>query len=470
MLIVDDDIRNIYSLTSVLESYDVEVLHAERGRDGIVILEQTPGIDVALIDIMMPEMDGYETMQQHPLEPRDSRDIPLIAVTAKAMKGDRQKCLDAGASDYIAKPVDIDLLLALLRVWIGKARDRRASGAAAAGADGGRVGDDRGASRSTRRKPTSSTARSRAAAPRRRSARAGAGRRRRRAQSARHPNGARGPRRGRDRRVGRRGAAPPAQGRVRGDPARRLHARHGRLRDRPDHPRARADQAHPDRLPVRGQQGKGASDARLCDGRGRLCVQAGRAGRAALQGRGVRRPLRDDARRSSARPSRSSSCSTPICAPMPSGCGSSRSCASPSSARRRSSSRCRSSSIWSRSSASPRVPAVRRRQFRGDDRLHASTHVQDNPTLWAERLHPEDRERAIAALDARRATGALVGRISLAMRRRQYKHFLDQAVLLQGREGRPLRVCRHADSTSPSARSLREAAAPGAARWTRSAS
>ncbi|HVM38654.1 MAG TPA: HAMP domain-containing protein [Sphingomicrobium sp.] len=122
MLIVDDDIRNIYSLTSVLESYDVEVLHAERGREGIAILEQTPGIDIALIDIMMPEMDGYETMQQIRQRPALA-ELPLIAVTAKAMKGDRQKCLDAGASDYIAKPVDIDLLLALLRVWIARSRD-----------------------------------------------------------------------------------------------------------------------------------------------------------------------------------------------------------------------------------------------------------------------------------------------------------------------------------------------------------
>jgi CheY-like chemotaxis protein len=123
ILIVDDDIRNIYSLTSVLESYDVEVLHAERGRDGILILEQTPGVDIGLIDIMMPEMDGYETMQQIRARP-ELADLPLIAVTAKAMKGDRQKCLDAGASDYIAKPVDIELLLALLRVWISRARER----------------------------------------------------------------------------------------------------------------------------------------------------------------------------------------------------------------------------------------------------------------------------------------------------------------------------------------------------------
>ena len=129
VLIVDDDIRNIFSLTSVLESHDVEVLHAERGKDGILILEQTPGVDVALIDIMMPEMDGYETMQQIRERP-ELADLPLIAVTAKAMKGDRQKCLDAGASDYIAKPVDIELLLALLRVWVARARDSAAAAAA----------------------------------------------------------------------------------------------------------------------------------------------------------------------------------------------------------------------------------------------------------------------------------------------------------------------------------------------------
>jgi len=122
VLIVDDDIRNIFSLTSVLESHDVEVLHAERGKDGILILEQTPSVDVALIDIMMPEMDGYETMKEIRKQ-AGLADLPLIAVTAKAMKGDRQKCLDAGASDYIAKPVDIELLLALLRVWVARSRE-----------------------------------------------------------------------------------------------------------------------------------------------------------------------------------------------------------------------------------------------------------------------------------------------------------------------------------------------------------
>jgi CheY-like chemotaxis protein len=123
VLIVDDDIRNIYSLTSVLETYGIDVVHAERGRDGIALLEREPGIDAALIDIMMPEMDGYETMRE--IRRREKfADLPLISVTAKAMKGDRQKCLEAGASDYIAKPVDLDLLLALLRVWVGRAKAR----------------------------------------------------------------------------------------------------------------------------------------------------------------------------------------------------------------------------------------------------------------------------------------------------------------------------------------------------------
>ena len=120
ILIVDDDIRNIYSLTSVLEARGAQILHAERGQEGIDLLEANPDIDVALIDIMMPEMDGYETMRRIRAKPRIA-DIPLVAVTAKAMKGDRQKCLDAGATDYVAKPVDIDVLMALLRVTVERA-------------------------------------------------------------------------------------------------------------------------------------------------------------------------------------------------------------------------------------------------------------------------------------------------------------------------------------------------------------
>ncbi|MDL2340021.1 MAG: response regulator, partial [Pseudomonadota bacterium] len=124
ILIIDDDIRNIYSLTSVLEAQGAEVLHAERGAEGIEILDSNPGVDVALVDIMMPDMDGYETMRRIRSNP-SLANIPLVAVTAKAMKGDRQKCLDAGASDYIAKPVDIDMLLALLRVWIDRSATNR---------------------------------------------------------------------------------------------------------------------------------------------------------------------------------------------------------------------------------------------------------------------------------------------------------------------------------------------------------
>jgi len=126
ILIVDDDIRNIYSLTSVLETFGVEVLHAERGQEGIQILDETPNFDAALIDIMMPDMDGYETMREIRRR-RHLKELPLISVTAKAMKGDREKCMEAGASDYIAKPVDLDLLLALLRVWVGRSRSRRGS-------------------------------------------------------------------------------------------------------------------------------------------------------------------------------------------------------------------------------------------------------------------------------------------------------------------------------------------------------
>jgi signal transduction histidine kinase/HAMP domain-containing protein/DNA-binding response OmpR family regulator len=118
-LIVDDDIRNIFALTSVLERYKVKVLYAENGRDGIRMVQETPGIDVVLMDVMMPEMDGYEAMRKI-REQRRFKDLPIIALTAKAMKGDREKCIEAGASDYITKPVDTDQLLSLLRVWVSR--------------------------------------------------------------------------------------------------------------------------------------------------------------------------------------------------------------------------------------------------------------------------------------------------------------------------------------------------------------
>jgi CheY-like chemotaxis protein len=125
VLIIDDDIRNIFSLTSVLEQHKVDVVYAENGRDGIAILKSVPDIDLALIDIMMPEMDGYETMRA--IREYDAfKDLPIISVTAKAMKGDRQKCIDAGASDYVSKPVDVELLLSLLRVWLERKTGKRA--------------------------------------------------------------------------------------------------------------------------------------------------------------------------------------------------------------------------------------------------------------------------------------------------------------------------------------------------------
>ncbi len=117
VLIVDDDIRNIFALTSVLERYEMEVIYAENGRDGIDILAKNPDVDIILMDIMMPEMDGYETIRAIRNNTK-LKSMPIIALTAKAMKGDREKCIEAGASDYITKPVDTDHLLSLLRVWM----------------------------------------------------------------------------------------------------------------------------------------------------------------------------------------------------------------------------------------------------------------------------------------------------------------------------------------------------------------
>ena len=117
VLVVDDDARNIFALTSVLENQDMEVLTATNGRQAIELIETTPDLSVVLMDIMMPEMDGYETMREIRKNPA-YRTLPILALTAKAMKGDREKCLQAGASDYIAKPVNTDQLLSLLRVWL----------------------------------------------------------------------------------------------------------------------------------------------------------------------------------------------------------------------------------------------------------------------------------------------------------------------------------------------------------------
>jgi CheY-like chemotaxis protein len=117
VLIVDDDIRNIFAMTSLLEPYKMNVLSAETGRAAIETLQQTADVDVVLMDIMMPDMDGYDTMRAI-RKLAKFRSLPIIALTAKAMKGDREKCIEAGASDYISKPVDTDQLLAMLRVWL----------------------------------------------------------------------------------------------------------------------------------------------------------------------------------------------------------------------------------------------------------------------------------------------------------------------------------------------------------------
>jgi signal transduction histidine kinase/CheY-like chemotaxis protein len=117
VLVADDDARNIFALASLLENQEMEVITATSGRMAIDLVARTPDLSVVLMDIMMPDMDGYETIRKIREDPR-FRTLPILALTAKAMKGDREKCLDAGASDYISKPVDTDQLLSLMRVWL----------------------------------------------------------------------------------------------------------------------------------------------------------------------------------------------------------------------------------------------------------------------------------------------------------------------------------------------------------------
>jgi len=117
VLVVDDDVRNLFALSSVLERRGMQVLNAGTGYEAIELLEKSPDVAIVLMDVMMPEMDGYQTMQEIRLRPRFRR-LPIVALTAKAMKGDRERCLDAGASDYLAKPVNTEQLLSALRLWL----------------------------------------------------------------------------------------------------------------------------------------------------------------------------------------------------------------------------------------------------------------------------------------------------------------------------------------------------------------
>jgi CheY-like chemotaxis protein len=117
VLVVDDDMRNIFALTSVLEEYEMKILSADNGRDAIDLVQKDPAIDAVLMDIMMPEMDGLDTTRAIRTIP-GCKNMPIIAVTAKAMKGDRDRCLEAGAWDYLSKPVDKEQLLATLRAWL----------------------------------------------------------------------------------------------------------------------------------------------------------------------------------------------------------------------------------------------------------------------------------------------------------------------------------------------------------------
>jgi CheY-like chemotaxis protein len=119
VLVVDDDVRNIFALTSSLEAYNMNVVHAENGQESIKLLKATPGIEAVLMDIMMPEMDGYEAISAI-RKMEEFKQLPIIALTAKAMKADRDHCLEVGASDYISKPLDMDQLLSLLRVWLNR--------------------------------------------------------------------------------------------------------------------------------------------------------------------------------------------------------------------------------------------------------------------------------------------------------------------------------------------------------------
>jgi CheY-like chemotaxis protein len=117
VLVVDDDARNIFALTSVLEEHNMVIVSADSGREAINVLQSQTDVDIVLMDIMMPEMDGMETIREIRKISR-LKDLPIVAVTAKAMKGDREKCIDAGAWDYLSKPVDTEQLMKVVRAWL----------------------------------------------------------------------------------------------------------------------------------------------------------------------------------------------------------------------------------------------------------------------------------------------------------------------------------------------------------------
>ncbi len=119
ILVVDDDMRNVFALSKILVSKGMEIVKAVNGKMALDVLEKDNNFDLVLMDIMMPIMDGYETMERMRKDIK-LRDLPVIALTAKAMKNDRDKCIAAGANDYLTKPVNIDKLLSLMRVWMYK--------------------------------------------------------------------------------------------------------------------------------------------------------------------------------------------------------------------------------------------------------------------------------------------------------------------------------------------------------------
>ena len=117
VLLVDDDVRNVFALSSILELNGMEVIFAENGFESLELLQNNKDVDVVLMDIMMPEMDGYEAIERIREIPT-FKNLPIIALTAKAMKEDREKCMEVGASDYIVKPIEPDQLISLIKVWL----------------------------------------------------------------------------------------------------------------------------------------------------------------------------------------------------------------------------------------------------------------------------------------------------------------------------------------------------------------